>query len=113
MTSSMSPSLAHSSSTASAGLLLNRCVILWPNSDVPYNPLLDQGYKSIGDWHSTAAPSGETASSAADADERSGRWAGQKAKTECGLHKDYFEMKKQFEARLKGGPEGEETKAEA
>lgn len=88
-------------------------MILWPNSDVPYNPLLDQGYKSIGDWHSTAAPSGETASSAADADERSGRWAGQKAKTECGLHKDYFEMKKQFEARLKGGAEGEETKAEA
>lgn len=52
---------------------------------VPYNELLDQGYKSVGDWHSTKVPvEGE--------DERGGRWAGNGAKTECGLHKDYFKM---------------------
>ncbi|KAK4155166.1 hypothetical protein C8A00DRAFT_32059 [Chaetomidium leptoderma] len=46
--------------------------------DVPYNALLDQGYKSIGDWHSTV-PVGE------GEDERAGRWKGQD-KTECGIH---------------------------
>lgn len=46
--------------------------------DVPYNKLLDRGYKSIGDWHSTK-PVGESE------DERSGRWQGQQ-KTECGIH---------------------------
>jgi phosphoadenosine phosphosulfate reductase len=45
---------------------------------VPYNPLHDRGYPSIGCWPCTRAVS-------ADADERAGRWAGQ-AKTECGLH---------------------------
>jgi len=45
---------------------------------VPYNALLDRGYKSIGDWHSTV-PVGE------GEDERAGRWKGQ-AKTECGIH---------------------------
>jgi phosphoadenosine phosphosulfate reductase len=44
---------------------------------VPYNPLLDRGYKSIGCWPCTQ-PVG------ADADERAGRWGGQKA--ECGIH---------------------------
>ncbi len=45
---------------------------------VPYNPLHDQGYPSIGCWPCTrpVGPGG---------DERDGRWAGQ-AKTECGLH---------------------------
>lgn len=47
-------------------------------NSVPYNELLDRGYKSIGDWHSTK-PTGE------GADERSGRWQGQ-PKTECGIH---------------------------
>ncbi|PFH49256.1 hypothetical protein AMATHDRAFT_148044 [Amanita thiersii Skay4041] len=52
---------------------------------VPRNRLLDEGYKSIGDWHSTVrVGEGE--------DERAGRWAGRE-KTECGLHKDYFKMK--------------------
>jgi phosphoadenosine phosphosulfate reductase len=52
---------------------------------VPRNKLLDQGYKSVGDWHSTIKVlDGD--------DERAGRWAG-KEKTECGLHKDYFLMK--------------------
>ena len=45
---------------------------------VPYNPLHDQGYPSIGCWPCTRAV-------AAGEDERAGRWAGQ-AKTECGLH---------------------------
>lgn len=47
-------------------------------SDVPYNALLDRGYKSVGDWHSTQpVKEGE--------DERAGRWKGQE-KTECGIH---------------------------
>lgn len=46
--------------------------------DVPTNVLLSQGYKSVGDWHSTQPiKEGE--------DERAGRWKGQ-AKTECGIH---------------------------
>ena len=47
-------------------------------NDVPYNDLLDRGYKSVGDWHSTKPVK-------ADEDERSGRWQGQQ-KTECGIH---------------------------
>lgn len=45
---------------------------------VPYNELLDRGYKSVGDWHSTSPV-------AAGEDERAGRWKGQE-KTECGIH---------------------------
>jgi len=46
--------------------------------DIPYNPLHDQGYTSIGCWPCTRAVLlGE--------DERAGRWSGT-AKTECGLH---------------------------
>ncbi len=46
--------------------------------DIPYNPLHDQGYPSIGCTHCTRKPAdGE--------DARSGRWAGT-SKTECGLH---------------------------
>ena len=44
--------------------------------------------------HSTALPD----PSLADAGERSGRWQG-KSKTECGLHTNYFEMKKKFEQK--------------
>ncbi|KAI5917529.1 putative Phosphoadenosine phosphosulfate reductase [Camillea tinctor] len=47
-------------------------------NQVPYNDLLDRGYKSVGDWHSTSPV-------AAGEDERAGRWKGQ-AKTECGIH---------------------------
>lgn len=48
------------------------------SNNVPYNKLLDRGYKSVGDWHSTEpVKEGE--------DERAGRWKGQ-AKTECGIH---------------------------
>jgi phosphoadenosine phosphosulfate reductase len=42
--------------------------------DLPYNPLHDRGYDSIGDWHSTRPGKG-----------REGRWAGT-GKTECGIH---------------------------
>ncbi|KAJ3718053.1 hypothetical protein DFJ43DRAFT_1134366 [Lentinula guzmanii] len=56
-------------------------------NDVPCNRLLSQGYRSVGDWHSTVKV-GE------GQDERAGRWAGRE-KTECGLHKDYFTMQKQ------------------
>jgi phosphoadenosine phosphosulfate reductase len=42
--------------------------------DLPYHPLHDQGYASIGCAPCTAPGSG-----------REGRWAGL-AKTECGLH---------------------------
>lgn len=45
--------------------------------DVPYNPLLDQGYPSLG-----CAPCTRPASAA---DPRGGRWAGFN-KTECGIH---------------------------
>jgi phosphoadenosine phosphosulfate reductase len=70
------------------GLVKVNPLVRWTNDevweyirqhDVPYNPLHDQGYPSIGCLHCTrpVAP-GE--------DPRSGRWAGF-AKTECGLHK--------------------------
>ncbi|SLM38475.1 phosphoadenosine phosphosulfate reductase [Lasallia pustulata] len=68
-------------------------------NNVPYNELLDRGYQSIGDWHSTQPiKDGE--------DERAGRWKGQQ-KTECGIHNPRSkyaiflreqEMKKQEEA---------------
>ena len=48
------------------------------DNNVPYNELQDQGYKSVGDWHSTQpVREGEN--------EREGRWKG-RAKTECGIH---------------------------
>lgn len=46
--------------------------------EVPYNPLHDQGFPSIGCWPCTRAV-------APGEDERSGRWAG-KDKRECGIH---------------------------
>jgi phosphoadenosine phosphosulfate reductase len=46
--------------------------------DVPYNPLHDRGYASIGCWPCTRAV-------AAGEGERAGRWAGT-GKKECGLH---------------------------
>lgn len=46
--------------------------------DVPYNPLHDRGYPSIGCTHCTSQV-------AAGEPDRSGRWSGQ-SKNECGLH---------------------------
>src|SRR5712692_6430944 len=48
------------------------------NHDVPYNPLHDQGYTSIGCWPCTRPVNNGD-------DERAGRWAGT-LKKECGLH---------------------------
>lgn len=45
--------------------------------DLPRHPLVAQGFRSIGDWHSTAPV-------AADEDERAGRSLGEGQ--ECGLH---------------------------
>ena len=46
--------------------------------NIPYNPLHNQGYRSIGCWPCTKAVDG-------DQDERAGRWEGFN-KTECGIH---------------------------
>jgi len=46
--------------------------------DIPYNPLHDAGYTSIGCWPCTRAV-------LTHEDERAGRWSGT-GKTECGLH---------------------------
>ena len=45
--------------------------------DLPFHPLHDQGYASVGDWHSTRPIT-------AGEDERAGRFNG--LKQECGLH---------------------------
>ncbi len=47
-------------------------------NNVPYNPLHDKNYPSIGCWPCTRPVQGNE-------DERAGRWAG-KVKKECGLH---------------------------
>lgn len=76
--------------------------------NVPYNPLLDKGYRSIGDTHSTSPPTAEQLAAAAsgqDVNERAGRWAG-RAKTECGLHLNWDEMKKGAkEGKVEAGAE--------
>ena len=48
------------------------------DNDVPYNPLHDHGFPSIGCWPCTRTVSNGQG-------DRDGRWAGF-AKTECGLH---------------------------
>ena len=65
-------------------------------NNVPYNELLDMGYKSVGDWHSTQPiAEGE--------DERAGRWKGSQ-KSECGIHNKrskyaQFLMEQEMKAR--------------
>ena len=49
--------------------------------DVPYNPLHERGYPSIGCTHCTSAVAGATPAHYT----RAGRWR-QSDKTECGLH---------------------------
>jgi len=68
-------------------------------NDVPYNELLDRGYKSIGDWHSTSPV-------AAGEDERAGRWKG-RSKTECGIHNKksrYAQFLEEEAAKKQGEP---------
>ncbi|KAF9782752.1 phosphoadenylyl-sulfate reductase [Thelephora terrestris] len=76
---------------------------------VPKNKLLSQGYRSVGDWHSTAK------SEEGDGGERGGRWVEKKEKTECGLHADYLtmriEMKKREEERLQKEKESVSSQA--
>jgi phosphoadenosine phosphosulfate reductase len=48
------------------------------DNDVPYNPLHDRGFPSIGCWPCTHAVG-------QDAEDRDGRWAGL-PKIECGIH---------------------------
>lgn len=45
---------------------------------IPYNPLHDRGYTSVGDVMTTSRPKG--------GDERSGRFPDNKDQTECGIH---------------------------
>jgi phosphoadenosine phosphosulfate reductase len=69
------------------GLVKVNPLVAWTSADVwayvhehavPYNPLHDRGYPSIGSWPcTTVVTPGE--------DPRTGRWRGQE-KTECGLH---------------------------
>lgn len=47
-------------------------------NDLPHHPLFEQGYSTVGDWHSSRALS------AGDADERATRFNG--LKQECGIH---------------------------
>jgi phosphoadenosine phosphosulfate reductase len=54
--------------------------------DLPYHPLVEKGYKSIGDWHSTETIGG-------DEHERAGRFRG--LKQECGLHLPQTEAENQ------------------
>ena len=74
-------------------------------NNVPYNELLDRGYKSVGDWHSTQpVKQGE--------DERAGRWKGRE-KTECGIHNPksrYAQILKEME-KAKGEQEAAATLA--
>ena len=67
---------------------------------VPYNELLNRGYKSIGDWHSTS-PVG------AAEDERAGRWRGQN-KTECGIHNKKSRYAEFLEAQVRKQQQEEE-----
>jgi phosphoadenosine phosphosulfate reductase len=62
-------------------------ILRWTNRDVyqfmqendlPQHPLFEQGFSTVGDWHSSRPPS------AADADDRATRFNG--LKQECGIH---------------------------
>lgn len=78
------------------------------DNDVPYNELLDKGYKSVGDWHSTSPV-------AAGEDERAGRWKGQ-AKTECGIHNKksrYAQFLEEADRRAKLAEEAKKQAAAA
>lgn len=77
-------------------------------NDVPYNVLLDRGYKSVGDWHSTQpVQAGE--------DERAGRWKG-RDKTECGIHNPksrYAQFLLDMQAKEESGSTGHKDDEQA
>ncbi|MDD9892322.1 MAG: phosphoadenylyl-sulfate reductase [Gammaproteobacteria bacterium] len=50
------------------------------DANLPYHPLWDKGYMSIGDWHSSSPVT-------ADTTEEESRFGG--LKRECGLHEDF------------------------
>ena len=64
---------------------------------IPYNPLHERGYKSIGCWPCTRPVSDQE-------EERAGRWPGM-CKTECGLHviEDLPSSHKQFAGTVPAG----------
>jgi phosphoadenosine phosphosulfate reductase len=81
--------VAHAELDATDGRLVTRIhpLAAWTGTDVrryiadhelPYHPLLDRGFSSIGCWPCTTP-------TAAGEHERAGRWRGT-GKTECGLH---------------------------
>ena len=73
-------------------------------NNVPYNALLDQGYKSVGDWHSTQpVKEGE--------DERAGRWKGRN-KTECGIHNKKSRYAQFTQTIVKSQADGAETETD-
>lgn len=76
------------------GLLKINPLLNWKKADVqryihennlPYHPLFEKGYRSIG-----CAPC--TIAVGINDDERAGRWVG-RGKTECGLHTEMFNQK--------------------
>lgn len=64
-----------------AGWSRDQVVAYLAEHDVPTNPLLEHGFKSVGCWPCTRPVR-------PGAEERSGRWSG-RAKTECGIHTLY------------------------
>ncbi|KAN0060163.1 3'-phosphoadenylsulfate reductase [Thecaphora frezii] len=71
-------------------------------SAVPCNELLDLGYTSAGDWHSTTLPATKDA-------ERSDRCKEKGGKTECGLLIDCFELKNLAENKQREAERPEAT----
>ena len=70
-------------------------------NEVPYNPLHDRGYKSVGDYMTTAPVDKGAA-------ERSGRFVGL-GKTECGIHSTRKKIKRMREEAEKVGRDFEGT----
>ena len=73
--------------------------VIWKfvkDNDIPYNPLYDRGFKSIGDYMTTAPVDDGAA-------ERSGRFVGLGHTTECGIHSTREKVKKmKEEAKISG-----------